>query len=63
VVLSSGGVRGVYAHTGFLLALEDLGIPIAAAVVAAPGGGGGGRCGRERWRFARLIGGLARASY
>lgn len=24
VVLSSGGVRGVYAHTGFLMALENI---------------------------------------
>lgn len=30
VVLSSGGVRGIYAHTGFLLALKQLGIPISA---------------------------------
>src|SRR4030065_629440 len=30
VVLSSGGGRGVYAHTGFLLALERLGIDIRA---------------------------------
>ncbi|HQS58785.1 MAG: hypothetical protein B7Y56_10615 [Gallionellales bacterium 35-53-114] len=30
VVLSSGGGRGVYAHTGFLLALEKLGIQTAA---------------------------------
>ena len=31
VVLSSGGVRGVYAHTGFLQALQDLRIPITAS--------------------------------
>lgn len=30
VVLSSGGIRGVYAHTGFLLALRRLGVPVAA---------------------------------
>ncbi|MCK5639821.1 MAG: patatin-like phospholipase family protein [Gammaproteobacteria bacterium] len=30
VVLSSGGVRGIYAHTGFLLALKHLGIPVSA---------------------------------
>lgn len=30
VVLSSGGGRGVYAHTGFLLALEKLGIDVSA---------------------------------
>jgi predicted acylesterase/phospholipase RssA len=26
-VLSSGGARGVFAHTGFLLALKELNIP------------------------------------
>lgn len=30
VVLSSGGVRGVYAHTGFLLALQQMGIKLHA---------------------------------
>jgi len=30
VVLSCGGARGVYAHTGFLLALERMGVNIAA---------------------------------
>lgn len=30
MVLSSGGIRGIYAHTGFLLALRRLGVPIAA---------------------------------
>jgi Patatin-like phospholipase len=30
IVLSSGGIRGIYAHTGFLLALRRLGVPIAA---------------------------------
>ena len=42
VVLSSGGVRGVYAHTGFLLALEQLGIPIAAAAGCSAGAVVGG---------------------
>lgn len=42
VVLSSGGVRGVYAHTGFLLALERLGIPIAAAAGCSAGAVVGG---------------------
>lgn len=37
VVLSSGGTRGVYAHTGFLLALEHLGIPIVAATGSSAG--------------------------
>jgi len=30
VVLSSGGIRGIYAHTGFLLALRRLRVPIKA---------------------------------
>lgn len=42
VVLSSGGARGVYAHTGFLLALARLGIPIAAAAGCSAGAVVGG---------------------
>ena len=42
VVLSSGGVRGVYAHTGFLLALARLGIPVAAAAGCSAGAVVGG---------------------
>ena len=42
VVLSSGGVRGVYAHTGFLLALERFGVPIAAAAGCSAGAVVGG---------------------
>jgi len=42
VVLSSGGVRGVYAHTGFLLALAHLGIPIAASAGCSAGAVVGG---------------------
>lgn len=37
VVLSSGGNRGVYAHTGFLLALEAMGIPVAAVAGCSAG--------------------------
>lgn len=37
VVLSSGGVRGVYAHTGFLLALEKMAIPITAMAGCSAG--------------------------
>lgn len=37
VVLSSGGGRGVFAHTGFLLALEKLGIDIAAVAGCSAG--------------------------
>jgi predicted acylesterase/phospholipase RssA len=42
VVLSSGGARGVYAHTGFLLALEDLGIPVSACAGCSAGAVVGG---------------------
>lgn len=37
VVLSSGGGRGVFAHTGFLLALEEFGIDIAAIAGCSAG--------------------------
>jgi len=37
VVLSSGGGRGVFAHTGFLLALEKLGIDVAAIAGCSAG--------------------------
>lgn len=37
VVLSSGGVRGVYAHTGFLQALQRLRIPITASTGCSAG--------------------------
>jgi len=37
VVLSSGGVRGVYAHTGFMQALQALNIPIHASVGCSAG--------------------------
>lgn len=36
-VLSAGGVRGVYAHTGFLQALESLDVPIAAVAGCSAG--------------------------
>jgi predicted acylesterase/phospholipase RssA len=42
VVLSSGGVRGVYAHTGFLLALARMGIPVTAAAGCSAGAVVGG---------------------
>jgi predicted acylesterase/phospholipase RssA len=37
IVLSSGGVRGVYAHTGFMQALQELAIPICAATGCSAG--------------------------
>lgn len=36
-VLSSGGIRGVFAHTGFLQALNELGIPIVAGAGCSAG--------------------------
>lgn len=42
VVLSSGGGRGVYAHTGFLLALEQLGLSICASAGCSAGAVVGG---------------------
>ncbi len=37
VVLSSGGGRGVFAHTGFLQALEQMGIKISAITGCSAG--------------------------
>ncbi len=42
VVLSSGGGRGVYAHTGFLLALQQLGVSICASAGCSAGAVVGG---------------------
>ena len=42
IVLSSGGVRGVYAHTGFLLALEKMQIELQAATGCSAGAVVGG---------------------
>lgn len=42
VVLSSGGARGVYAHTGFLLALEEMGVPVSACAGCSAGAVVGG---------------------
>lgn len=41
-VLSSGGVRGVYAHTGFLLALQRFGIDLSALAGCSAGAVVGG---------------------
>ncbi len=37
LVLSSGGVRGVYAHTGFMQAIQDMGIPVSASAGCSAG--------------------------
>jgi len=42
VILSAGGSRGIYAHTGFLLALEHMGIPVSAAAGCSAGAVVGG---------------------
>lgn len=42
IVLSSGGTRGVYAHTGFLQAIENLGIPVHAVAGCSAGAFTGG---------------------
>ncbi len=42
VVLSSGGGRGIYAHTGFLLALQKLGIKVSAVAGCSAGAVVGG---------------------
>ena len=42
IVLSSGGVRGIYAHTGFLLALEKLQIELQAVTGCSAGAVVGG---------------------
>ena len=57
MVLSSGGVRGVYAHTGFLMALERLAIPIAAMVGCGAGAVVGGVSPRAASICARLVAG------
>jgi len=42
VVLSSGGGRGVYAHTGFLQAVQNLGVPVAVYAGCSAGAVVGG---------------------
>ncbi len=37
VVLSSGGVRGVFAHTGFMQAIQGMGIPVSASAGCSAG--------------------------
>jgi len=57
VVLSSGGGRGVFAHTGFLLALEQLGIEISAVAGCSAGAlvGGVYASGTDLHDWARTI--------
>ena len=57
MVLSSGGGRGVYAHTGFLLALERLGIQADAIAGCSAGAlvGGVAASGADLHRWAEAI--------
>ncbi|HEY5601815.1 MAG TPA: patatin-like phospholipase family protein [Gammaproteobacteria bacterium] len=57
VALSSGGGRGVFAHTGFLLALEKLGIDVAAIAGCSAGALVGGiyASGTDLHRWSKRI--------
>lgn len=65
VVLSSGGARGVYAHTGFLLALERLGVNISAIAGCSAGAVVGGiyASGTDLHRWADTLANVRPASY
>ena len=65
VVLSSGGGRGVYAHTGFLLALEQLGIPICASAGCSAGAvvGGVAASGTRLADWAQAIAQVSQAEF
>lgn len=60
VVLSSGGTRGVFAHTGFLLGLRDMGITYGAVAGCSAGAVVGGiiASGADLDRWARAINGV-----
>lgn len=57
VVLSSGGGRGVFAHTGFMLALEQMGIEVAAITGCSAGAlvGGVYASGRDLQQWTESI--------
>src|SRR3989344_2976869 len=65
VVLSSGGGRGIYAHTGFLLALERMGIDIRASAGCSAGAvvGGVAASGTDLQRWAHTIAQVARHEF
>ena len=65
VVLSSGGGRGVYAHTGFLLALERMGIDIRASAGCSAGAVVGGvvASGTDLHRWTQTIAQVARREF
>lgn len=65
VVLSSGGGRGVFAHTGFLAALEEMGIAVAAVAGCSAGAlvGGVYASGTELQRWMDTIAAVRTSEY
>lgn len=65
VVLSSGGGRGVYAHTGFLLALQKLGIEVSAVAGCSAGAlvGGIAASGADLNKWSDVIAGVKTREY
>ena len=65
VVLSSGGGRGVFAHTGFLLALENLGVEIGAIAGCSAGAlvGGVYASGTDLLQWAQRIAHVETSDY
>ncbi len=65
VVLSSGGVRGVFAHTGFLQAIHDLGIPVTASAGCSAGALVGGfiASGTPLADWAATLGGITSRTF
>lgn len=64
-VLSSGGIRGVYAHTGFLQALQELGVPLAASAGCSAGAivGGIAASGTDLDHWADALAGVHRKQF
>jgi len=65
VVLSSGGGRGVYAHTGFLLALQKLGIEFSAVAGCSAGAlvGGIAASGADLNKWSEVIASVKTREY
>jgi len=65
VVLSSGGGQGVYAHTGFLMALEEMGVNICAISGCSAGAVVGGiyASGTDLRQWSKAIANVKPSSY
>lgn len=65
IVLSSGGGRGVFGHTGFTLALDDLGLKISASSGSSAGAVVGGiiASGTTTKAWAEALKGVNKADY